>query len=207
MTSLTSPELIDQFNAAAGLAREGRYEASLAVWNALLEPDAEEIARREREGPAMMSGRFLGLAHMRRAWAMMDLDRHADARDALESEIMLACLGQLQTEELYEYYFSLGNCHGALGEIAPMDVALSRALHLAAEHLGDPERCVRCWTNLMHWAEAHRAWAYLTRECPSAIQLAENTGQSRLAKRARRSLAKARGHLTETGTDAVPEDH
>lgn len=191
MTDLTSPELIQRFNRAAGLAREERYEESLAEWTRLLEPDEVEVARRRRDGGPTVSGRFLGLAHMRRAWVLMDLDRHAEARAELESTIVEACLSQLSIAELYEHYFSLANCCGAVGDIDAMDVAFSRALHLAAEELGDVSRCLLCWNNLIEWATRAGAWAYVERECPTALRFADNTRQPRLADRARRALAEA----------------
>lgn len=196
MPDLISPELIDRFNRAVALSRAGRHEEALLIWNGMLAPDAEEVARRRREGPPVMSGRFLGVSHMRRAWVLMDLGRHAEARAALEATIVEACLGQLTTDELYEYFFSLANCCGQMKDIEAMDHAMTRALHLAAAELGDPARCERCWHNLMQWGRRAGAWKYLAKECTTAVRFAENAGLPRLAAEARRTLDEARKRLS-----------
>ncbi len=196
MTDTTSPELVDRFDAAAALSRAGRHEEALALWNQLLEPDAEEVARRRREGAPMMSGRFLGVSLMRRAWVLMDLGRHADARAALEATIVEACLSQLTTTELYEYFFSLANCCGQVGDLRAMDRAMTRAIHLAADELGDAARCQLCWHNLMQWGRRAEAWRYLAKECPTAVRFAENAGLARLAAEARSTLAEALERLS-----------
>ena len=68
-----SPHLIQQFNAAAGLAREGSFEESLKAWDLLIEGD-------DSGRPRVATGDFLGQAHMRRAWVLMDLERYQDAK-------------------------------------------------------------------------------------------------------------------------------
>jgi len=171
-----SPDLIDAFNHAAGLARSGSYEASLAAWNHLLEGS---------HPGRVLTGEFLGVAHMRRAWVYMDLGRYHDARLCFEHEVMRACLGQFDLETLYEYFFSYGNTLGELGDIAAMDDALSRALGIAAEELGDLQRCQTVWNNLMTYALNAPAWEYLERECQTAIRFADNTGSTALGLRAR----------------------
>jgi tetratricopeptide (TPR) repeat protein len=142
---LTSPELIEQFNRAAGLARENKYEESLEAWERLLGP-------REEGAPVLvMSGRFLGVAMMRKAWVLMDLQRYREAREVFEDGVMEACLGQLEIDELYEYFFSYGNTLGELGEAEGMQAMLSRALEIATEELGDPVRRRNAMNNLQHF--------------------------------------------------------
>lgn len=180
-----SPELIEQFNHAAGLARQGRYEASLSAWDALLGPP--EQLRETR----VVTGHFLGVAHMRRAWVLMDLERYAEAREALDAPLMRALVTQFTPADLFEYHYSLGNVLGNLGAIAPMDQAFTVALHLAATELGDLERCLRTWRFLIRHALAAGAWAYLLEEAPRAMIFGRNTGSSALVEEAERALESA----------------
>ena len=179
---LTSPELVEQFNHAATLARQGEYDASLAAWDRLVGPGR---GRDRPPGRRVMTGEFLGVATMRRAWVLMDLGRHEEALRALKDPVMEACLSQLRAEDLYEYHFSLGNTLGTLGQIRKMDRRLTMALNIAAEELGDLERCCRTWSNLMRHAERARAWRYLERESRRAVTFAANTGARALSFEAR----------------------
>jgi len=179
---LTSPELVELFNHAATLARQGDYEASLEAWDLLVGPG------RGRDRPAgrrVMTGEFLGVATMRRAWVLMDLGRREEALLALKDPVMEACLSQLRTEDLYEYHFSLGNTLGTLGRIRKMDRQFTMALNIAAEELGDLERCCRTWSNLMRHAERAQAWRYLERESLRAVAFATKTGARALGFEAR----------------------
>jgi tetratricopeptide (TPR) repeat protein len=185
MPDLTSPEIIDQFNSAAKLARDGKYEESLDEWNKLLEPSK----KKKKKPGLMMSGEFLGTAMMRRAWVLMDLGRYEDARREFEDDVMQACLGQFTLETLFEYFFSYGNTLGQLGDIKKMDDALSRALGIAAEELGDLSRCAMVWNNLLVYAERKEDWKYLEKESKNAVTFAENTNSE---------LLKLKGELYHT---------
>jgi len=121
-----------------------------------------------------MSGRFLGIAMLRRAWVLMNLKNYKEARQALEDDVMKACLGQFSLEELYEYFFSYGNTLGELEDIDGMNDAFSRALKIASEELNDLSRCELTWTNLMLFAERAQAWEYLEGESRNAQFFAKN---------------------------------
>jgi tetratricopeptide (TPR) repeat protein len=141
---LTSPELIERFNRAARLAREEKYAESLEEWERLLGPRGED------EPSTVISGRFWGVAMMRKAWVLMDLGRYREARQLFEDGVIEACLGQFEMEELYEYFFSYGNTLGELGDLEGMGDMLSRALSIAAEKLRDPARCRNARTGLRY---------------------------------------------------------
>lgn len=175
---LVSPELIEQFDRAAGLAREGRLVESLAAWDVLLGPHPRDGA------PRVASGRFLGVARMRRAWVLMDLGRYPEARRVLEEDVMRALLGQFAPDDLFEYFFSYGNTLGELREIEAMDRALSRALAIAAEELRDITRCENAYRNLVDYGCEAGAWEYLLEQCPDAIEFAKNHELARLELRA-----------------------
>lgn len=185
-----SPQLIQQFNEAADLAREGEFEASLAAWNRLLNPTDED--KREKR---VTTGDFLGQSYMRKAWVLMDLQRWAEAREVFEDEVLQACLGQFSTENLYEYFYSYANTLGILGEVEPMDVAFSKAMHIAAEHLGDAQRLHYCWKNLMYFAEITESWDYLLGEVDACIQLAANIGDEKLGTMGQLNKALALANL------------
>lgn len=185
-----SPQLIQQFNEAAGLARDGEFEASLAVWDCLLNP-----TEGDKQEARVATGDFLGQCYMRKAWVLMDLERWGRAREVFEDEVMQACLGQFSLENLYEYFFSYANTLGNLGEVEPMDVAFSKAMSVAAEHLGDAQRLHYCWKNLMFFAEKAEAWEYLLREVEGCIQLAANIKDEALAEMGQLNKALALANL------------
>ncbi len=164
-----SPQLIEQFNRAASLARQGMFEESLVAWERLLNPTQAE--KRERH---ISTGDFLGQAMMRKAWVMMDLRCHKQARAVLEDAVLQACLGQFDTETLCEYWFSYANVLGNLGDLQPMDDAFCRAMHIAADLLGDTSRMHQCWNNLMAWAEEANAWNYLSSEADGCLVYCRN---------------------------------
>jgi hypothetical protein len=181
MSDFISPELIEQFNKAAQLAREGKYEESLAEWNLLLFPSKKE----KRNNSKMMSGHFLGIAMMRRAWVLIDLKNYKEAKRAFEDDVMKACLTQFSNNDLYEYFFSYGNTLGELGDINGMDDAFSRAINIAANELGDLSRCEVTWKNLMSYAENSNSWEYLERESNNALTFAQNSNSEVLKFEAR----------------------
>lgn len=189
--SFISPELIALFNQAAGLSREGRFEESLAVWDQLLGPHHQQ----DPEKHLVLTGDFLGQATMRKAWVLMDLGRHQEAREVFASEIMQACLGQFELPVLYEYFFSYGNTLGTLGDVKGMDDKLSRAMGIAAEELGDYQKLRQCWLNLLDHAVRNRAWKYILEESPSCLKLAGKYDDQDLARTAEKALAQAREEL------------
>src|SRR5271169_2641254 len=149
-------ELIDLFNNAAALAREGSHEKALAIWD-------QVINAREKDGAPRAVNEFFGQAHMRKAWSLMDLDKAQEAQAIFESEFIQTCLGQFDLKVLFDYYFSYGNTLGALGDISGMDDKFARALNIAADER-DGYNAQLCWLNLMHYAELHSDWTYLERE-------------------------------------------
>lgn len=177
MSEVISPELIEQFNKAAQLAREGKYEESLAEWNRLLFPSKED----KQDKSKMMCGHFLGIAIMRRAWVLIDLKKCEEAKRVFEEDIMKACLSQFSMYELYEYFFSYGNTLGELSDLDGMDDAFSRAINIATKELGDLSRCELTWMNLMIYAEKVQAWEYLERESKNVLTFAENSNSEILA--------------------------
>jgi|GEM_PF-1291693 len=167
---MISPELIEIFNRAARLAREGKLEESLAEYNKIIDPSMEE----KKDRKVVLTGEFLGVAMMRKAWVLMDMKRYKDAKKVFEDKIMDACLGQFELATLYEYFFSYANALGELGDIKGMDDKYSRALGIAAKELGDEARCFQCWTNLLTYAFKAQAWEYLELESATAKVYAEN---------------------------------
>ena len=186
-----SPQLIQRFNEAAGLAREGDLEGSLKAWEHLLNPTEED----KQGPPRTISGDFLGQAYMRKAWVLMDLGRHAEARTVFEEPVMQACLGQFSLPVLYDYFFSYANTLGNLGDVSAMDDAFTRAMNIAADELGDRHRMHLCWSNLLTWAEGAHAWEYIDVETVTCLQYAANVGDQVLAGIAQLSRAMALARL------------
>jgi len=171
---MISPELIEIFNKGARLAREGKSEEALAEFDKILNP-SKERKDENKEKKIVITGEFLGVTMMRKAWILMDLERYEDAKKVFEDEVMEACLGQFEMGTLYDYFFAYGNTLGDLGDIKGMDDKLSRALGIASEKLGDRERCFQCWSNLLILGLKAKDWEYLEKESVNALTFAENT--------------------------------
>ncbi len=169
---MISPELIEIFNRAAHLARDKKYEESLVEYDKILEPSKDHKADKERK--VALTGEFLGVTMMRKAWVLMDMKRYKDAKMVFEDKVMEACLGQLDLPTLYEYFFSYANALGDLGDIKGMDDKYSRALNIAAKELDDKAKCFQCWSNLMTYAFKAQAWEYLEIESATAKLFAQN---------------------------------
>jgi len=169
---MISPELIETFNRAAHLARDKKFEESLAEYNKILEPSKEEKADTDRK--VAMTGEFLGVTMIRKAWVLMDMKRYKDAKTVFEDKVLDACLGQLDMQTLYEYFFSYANALGELGDIKGMDDKFSRALGIAAKELNDKAKCFQCWSNLMTYAFKAQDWEYLELESATAKVFAAN---------------------------------
>jgi tetratricopeptide (TPR) repeat protein len=180
---MISKELIEIFNRAAGLAREKKFEESLAEYDKIINPSKDVIKKRENQKVAM-TGEFLGVAMMRKAWILMDMKRYKEAKEIFEDKVMEACLGQFDLETLYDYFFSYGNTLGDLGNIKGMDDKLSRALGIASTELGDRERCFTCWSSLLSLALRAEDWEYLEKESVAARTFAENSGDTVLRVKA-----------------------
>lgn len=180
-----SRSLIDRFNQAASLARQGRFESSLALWDALLDdPRLEDELH-------MASGPFLAVVYMRRAWVLMDLGQMEAAREAFEAPIMQALRGQLGIVDLYEWFFSYGNTLGLLGDIAGMEQALGAALRIAVEDLRDLARCRAVWRSRLAHAARAGALETMSRDAAAALVFARNTRSAELEAEATSYLALA----------------
>lgn len=166
---MISEEYLEVFNRAAKLARERRFEAALSEWNRIVNSSSEDSLT-----GGVLTGDFLGQAHLRKAWVLMDLERFEEAREVFASETLEACLTQFDLEVLYDYFYSYGHTLGQLGKISDMDDRFTRALNIASEHLGDEDRCEACWRGLLQHARDHGAWTYLRAEGERCITFAEN---------------------------------
>jgi tetratricopeptide (TPR) repeat protein len=167
---MISPTLIKRFNEAAGLAREGRHEEALKAFENMYAPFEDPKETR------VETGEFLGTVEMRKAYCLMDLGRYKEACKVFECDIVQATLGQFNNETLYDYFFSYGNTLGNLGDIAKMDKAMTKALKVASETLGDLKRCEQCWYWLLFWAKKAEKWEFLEAQCVSAHQFGVNNG-------------------------------
>jgi len=106
----------------------------------------------------------------------MDLKRFEEAKTLCESEKTQTLITQLNPEERYSYYFSYGNILGTLGRIAEMDQAMTIALTIAAEDLGDLHKCEATWKWLLHWGDLHHQWQYLLDQGKLAHQFGVDNG-------------------------------
>ncbi|MBX9666763.1 MAG: hypothetical protein K2X93_04050 [Candidatus Obscuribacterales bacterium] len=187
---MTAPHLIDMFNDAAQLAREGSHEKALQAWDRILtHPEIQPGST-----PDTVSGDFLGQSNLRKAWSLMDLGRFIEAKEIFDSDLLKGSLDQFELKVLFDYFFSFANTLGEIGDIISMDDKFSRALNIAADE-GDAHNAQLCWLNLMHYAELKCAWEYLERESRACIQFADNSDLPRLALAAGLKRATAQLHL------------
>lgn len=104
-----SKELIDQFNNAATLSKANKLSEALKAWDALLTkapPGSKLVATAE----------FVGMAHMRKAWVLMDMNKFDEAKKIFESNTLRATLRTVPQDFLFEYYRSYGNTLVELGD-------------------------------------------------------------------------------------------
>ena len=159
---MTSEQYIEMFNEAADLARSGKQKNALEIYEKISKTKAG-IANKD-----LTSGDFFGVVELRKAFCLMDIDRYVEARKVLESEKMQGFLSKFEHETMFEYFFCCGNTLGNLGETHLMEDCLSRALAVAAEHLGDLQKCENCWYFIMYWAKQHMKWEFLEQQCVAA---------------------------------------
>lgn len=159
---MISQEFIELFNQAAGLARSGQHQQALAIYESLAK---SKLATKDDR---VLTGEFLGLVELRRAFCQMDLEKYAEARKTLESEMMQVFISQFDSETMYEYFFCYGNVLGNIGETEMMDDRLSRCLGIAADKLGDLQKCENCWYFIMYWGKQHEQWQFLEDQCVAA---------------------------------------
>ncbi len=157
-----SKTFIERFDKAAALAREGKYEEALHAYDDLHAPFEDYNEAR------VMTGEFMGMIELRKAYCLMDLKRYDKARTIFESKLVEAALGQFNKATLYDYSFSYGNTLGFLGAIREMNEVMGKALQIAFQELDDLKLCEDTWYWRMYWAKEHQQWAYLEEQCINA---------------------------------------
>lgn len=178
---MISQKFIDLFNKAADLARASQHAQALAMYESILDGGAGGL---KNSDDRIVTGEFLGVVELRRAYCLMDLGRFHDARKVMESSTMQTYITQFDFETLYEYFFSFGNILGNLGDIEQMDDRMTRALGIAAEQLGDLRKCQSCWYYIMHWGKTHEQWEYLEQQCVGAHMFGRDNGSVYLQTKA-----------------------
>lgn len=157
-----SRTFVERFNEAAGFAQQGRYEEALEAYDNIHAPFDDYTEER------IMTGEFMGMIEIRKAYCLMDLERYDEARKMFESKLVKASLDQFNRSTLYDYFFSYGNTLGFLGDIKKMDKAMHRAMAIAMQELDDLKKIESVWYWIMFWAKKHQKWAYLEEQCIDA---------------------------------------
>lgn len=157
-----SRTFVERFNEAAGLARQGRYKEALEAFDNIHAPFDDYTEER------IMTGEFMGMIEIRKAYCLMDLGQYDEARKIFESKLVNAALGQFNKATLYDYLFSYGNTLGFLGDIEKMDGVMHKAMAIAAHELDDMQKLESVWYWIMFWANKHQKWTYLEEQCVNA---------------------------------------
>ena len=95
---MLSPKAVAIFNQAAELARAGKIQQALSMYESII--NGTVIPKDELAS----MGELLGLVDLRRAYCLMDLRRYKEARDVLESRSMKKYLSQFDAETAYDYH-------------------------------------------------------------------------------------------------------
>jgi len=175
---MTSELFIEMFNEAADLARCGKQKVALEKYESIAHLEIG-VANKD-----LVEGDFFGVVELRKAFCLMDLGRYIEARGVLESDKMESFLPKFEHEAMYEYFFCYGNTLGNLGATLLMDDCLSRALAIAAEHLGDLEKCENCWYFILYWGKKHQKWDFLENQCVAAHRFGTDNGSIYLQAKA-----------------------
>jgi tetratricopeptide (TPR) repeat protein len=157
-----SKTFVERFNAAAILARDGKFEDSLKAYARIHAPFEDRGEAR------VMTSEFLGLIELGKAYCLIKLERMQEAKGLFESKSMQTAQTQLPKKTLYEYHYLYGNTLGNLGMVIEMDAVLKRALHVALHDLEDISLCVKTWHWILYWARRHEEWFYLEEQCYAA---------------------------------------
>lgn len=180
-----SKTFLERFNAAASLAREGKYEAALKAYAQIHAPFADR-----GEARVMTSG-FLGLIELGKAYCYIKMRKMERARELFESKVMRTAHTQLARKTLYEYYFLYGNTLGNLGMIMEMDDVLKKALQVALHDLGDSTLCAQAWYWLLYWGKHHKEWVFLEDQCHAARAFGVKHGDREVQEKAQEFICYA----------------
>lgn len=157
-----SKTFIERFDKAAALAREGKPEEALKAYEHIHAPFEDYNEAR------VMTGEFMGMIEVRKAYCLMDLKRYEDARVIFSSKLVHAALGQFNHAALYDYYYSYSNTLGILGQIKEMNKMMKKAIRVAMQDLGDVKLCEDAWYWVLHWLRKEEDWYNLEGECMEA---------------------------------------
>lgn len=174
--------LVEAFNAACLMARDGRNEDALKGYRRVLED-----AKRPR---IAASKEFLTTARMRAGFCLMDLARYEEARVELQE----AMRGEesLSPEGRYELAFAYGNTLGSLGRMDECFLALIDALCLAEDMDDFTVRPAMCWQNILDHAVRAKAWKFLAAKAEVALHAARVRGMGSIERLARERIQLAR---------------
>lgn len=159
-------KFVQQFNRAASLARDQKHLESEREYAALVEAAAAP--------GAVASPKFIATTRMRRAFCLMDLARHAEARSELEAASKMSA--HLDLDGRYELRFALGNTLGALGQIDAAFHGLVAAISIAEDMDDYSIRPARCWARILAIGVEHGAWQFVREKAAIALNTARLRG-------------------------------
>lgn len=148
---------LDRFNEAARLAGEGDIASALAQYEAV-------FADLGNQPSGVVTGPFLALVELRKAYCLMSLRNYAAAQAIFQS-LDRGMAGQLETAEIFDFYLAYGN---TLGHLSLLEEAIDRfahAMNVATEYLRDAERFRTVWYWVLYWEKYHGAWEALDEHC------------------------------------------
>jgi len=206
---ISSPDKVAAFKEACMLANQGHWQDAYDIYCTVFEYAHNNPSPRPvgSEKPVLSSD-LIGLTEIYKADCLGYLGRFDQAKKQLEEPILTICVnGFVDLRYLWHFYFVYGNVLGALGDIAGMDDKLSRALKIAAESLGDAERCQQSWFLMMACANKNQAWQYLLDTALQAKQFAINDSMEELEFRANECIAYAHHGLNDIGNARMAGQH
>lgn len=182
-----STELINKFNLAYDLSKEGQFKTAFQIWDQLSSLDPASIANLD-------SNEFMSQVNLYKAWSQADMGEYKNALSTLESMFLKFSIQELSSSLQFDYYFSYGNIAGEALEKEKMESAFVEAIKVSKQN-NNTDQITECWLNLLFYAEKNQWWKYLEQAARTCIVFAESSNNISLGLSAGLKRARALLHL------------
>lgn len=172
MDTNIDPNLIDRFDKAALLKKNGSPHEAIKIYDGLL----ETIKSNENINSL---GEFLAHILIRKAYCLMDIGRFQEAKVIFESEELAENISKIHQSPYIWYLFSYGTTLGNLGLIDRMYEILTRAENFSKIAMDDNSSFTKMvWKEILHWGKENQDWEFLKKHSEEAIKIGEEKNES-----------------------------
>ena len=141
--------LIEQFNNAAKLAGEKRYDEAVSAYQQMLNAGTDRA-------DWVATTNFFGQVYMRFAWVYMDLLEWEQAKSVLNYPPLLDAVSAFDLRTQASYHYCLANVLGNLGECDEMDATMRRSMKIY-NYLKEKDEIFNCFKCLFDRAK-EKGW-------------------------------------------------